>query len=54
MGASSKRSRNCYLALGQALVRLTQLLADLSFSVFQPGDPLRVQSQFHLIHRERR
>ncbi|HEV2171651.1 MAG TPA: hypothetical protein VGR40_11915, partial [Candidatus Binatus sp.] len=40
--------------MGQALVRFTQLLADGSFSTFQPRDPLRVEPQFHLIHRERR
>src|SRR5580658_2108536 len=53
-GCFLKKVAELFIALGQPLVRLTQLLADRSFSAFQPSDPLRVQSQFHLIHRERR
>ncbi len=44
----------CFLKKVPELFLATQLLADGSFSAFQPGDLLCVESQFHLIHGERR
>jgi hypothetical protein len=51
-GRFLKKVAELFIALGQPLIRLTQFLADGSFSAFQLGDLLCVKSQFHLIHGE--
>ena len=53
-GRFLKKVAELFLALGEPLVRLTQLLADRSFRLFQAGHLLCVESQFHLIHGQRR